>query len=47
MPDFDSLLRSIAKRPAMYVGKCSVVAVSAYLDGYDHAQGHRTMKLSQ
>jgi hypothetical protein len=39
MSDFDSLLRSIAKRPAMYVGKCSIRAVSAYLDGYDHALG--------
>ena len=37
MPDFQALLRSIAKRPAMYVGKCSVRAVSDYLDGYCHA----------
>jgi hypothetical protein len=39
MPDFESLLRSIASRPAMYVGRCSLRAVSAYLDGYDHASG--------
>jgi hypothetical protein len=39
MPDFESLLQSIARRPAMYVGKCSLRAVSAYLDGYDHASG--------
>jgi hypothetical protein len=37
MSDFDSLLRSIAERPALYVGKCSIRAISAYLEGYDHA----------
>jgi hypothetical protein len=37
MPDFESLLQSIAKRPAMYVGKCSIESVSNYLQGYDHA----------
>jgi hypothetical protein len=37
MPDFESLLRSIAKRPAMYVGMCSIRSVSDYLQGYDHA----------
>lgn len=37
MPDFQALLHSIAKRPAMYVGKCSVCAVSDYLNGYCHA----------
>jgi hypothetical protein len=39
MSDLDSLLRSIARRPSMYVGKCYVRAVSTYLDGYDHALG--------
>lgn len=39
MSDFDALLRSISKRPAMYVGKCSIRAISAYLDGYNHALG--------
>jgi hypothetical protein len=37
MTDFQGLLHSIAKRPAMYVGKCSVRAVSNYLNGYCHA----------
>ena len=39
MSDFESLLQSIAGRPAMYVGRCSLRAVSAYLDGYNHASG--------
>ena len=39
MSDFESLLQSIAERPAMYVGRCSLRAVSAYLDGYNHALG--------
>lgn len=38
-PDFVALLDAIAKRPAMYVGRCSLRLVSAYLDGYDHAIG--------
>lgn len=37
MPDFQALLQSIAKRPGMYVGRCSLRAVSHYLDGYDDA----------
>ncbi|WP_422931844.1 hypothetical protein [Singulisphaera sp. PoT] len=37
MSDFASLLRSIARRPAMYVGTCSLRAISAYLEGYCHA----------
>ena len=37
MPDFQALLDSIAKRPAMYVGRCSIRAVRHYLDGYCHA----------
>jgi hypothetical protein len=37
MSNFESLLRSIAKRPGMYVGKCSLRAVSDYLSGYDYA----------
>ena len=37
MPDFPGLLHSIAKRPALYVGKCSVHAVSDYLHGYCQA----------
>jgi hypothetical protein len=39
MPNFEALLQSIAKRPAMYVGKCSIRAVSHYLEGYCHALG--------
>jgi len=39
MSDFRALLHSLAKRPAMYVGKCSVRAVSDYLNGYCHALG--------
>lgn len=34
MPDFEDLLRSIAMRPGMYVGRCSIRAVGHYLDGY-------------
>ncbi|WZO98595.1 hypothetical protein EP7_000175 [Isosphaeraceae bacterium EP7] len=34
MPDFQALLHSIAERPAIYVGNCSIRAVSHYLDGY-------------
>jgi hypothetical protein len=37
MPDFLSLIDSIAQRPGMYVGRCSLHLISAYLDGYDHA----------
>ena len=43
MPDFQALLHSIAKRPAMCVGRCSIRDVGHYLDGYCHAlsdQGH-------
>ena len=39
MPDYIALVNSIAKRPAMYVGRCSLRRVSAYLDGYEHALG--------
>jgi hypothetical protein len=37
MSGFEVLLQNIAKRPGMYVGKCSIRAVSHYLDGYSHA----------
>jgi hypothetical protein len=37
MPDFPSLLHSLAKRPATYVGTCSIRAESDYLYGYCHA----------
>jgi hypothetical protein len=37
MPDFVGLIDAIAKRPALYVGRCSLHAVSDYLSGYDHA----------
>lgn len=37
MSEFEELLQSIAKRPAMYVGKCCLHSVRNYLDGYDHA----------
>ncbi len=37
MPDFQALLRSIAIRPAMYIGQCSIRSVSDYLSGYCHA----------
>jgi hypothetical protein len=37
MNDFVALVDAIAKRPAMYVGKCSLHAVSVFLDGYDRA----------
>jgi len=37
VPDFQILLSSIARRPAMYVGRCSLSAVSHYLYGYCHA----------
>jgi hypothetical protein len=39
MREFTALLQSIAKRPAMYVGKPSIRAVSDYLHGYCHALG--------
>ncbi len=37
MIDLVSLLRSIAKRPGLYVGTCSIELVGHYLDGYIHA----------
>jgi hypothetical protein len=37
MQEFESLLESIAKRPEMWVGECSVRAVRNYLEGYCHA----------
>ncbi len=37
MPDFEALLHSIAKRPGMYVGRCSLWSVSHFLHGYDFA----------
>jgi len=37
MNTFRTLLNDITKRPGMYVGTCSVRAVSDYLYGYDHA----------
>jgi hypothetical protein len=37
MSDFETLLARIAQRPGMYVGVCSLPAVSCYLDGYCHA----------
>ena len=39
MREFTAWLQSIAKRPAIYVGKCSIRAVSDYLHGYCHALG--------
>ncbi len=39
MPGFETLLESIAARPGMFVGKCSLRAVSDYLHGYDRALG--------
>jgi len=36
---FLSLLDSISKRPAMYVGKASLKLVATYLAGYGHAVG--------
>lgn len=37
MPEFQALLCSISMRPGMYVGKCSIRAVSHYLNGYCQA----------
>jgi hypothetical protein len=37
MSDFEMLLDRIARRPGIYVGRCSLWAVSCYLDGYCHA----------
>jgi hypothetical protein len=34
MAEFEELLARIAKRPALYVGQCSVSRVANYLDGY-------------
>jgi hypothetical protein len=39
MHEFVALLDAIARRPAMYVGCCSLRLVSVYLEGYDHAIG--------
>jgi hypothetical protein len=48
MSDFQTLLDSIAKRPALYVGNCSIRAVSNYLHGYCQAMsdlGHNEKPL--
>lgn len=37
MPGFVGLIDAIARRPALYVGRCSLHAVSHYLSGYDRA----------
>jgi hypothetical protein len=37
MQDFGAMLREIAERPALYVGRVSLRAVGHYLDGYDQA----------
>lgn len=34
---FDEVVARVVARPGLYVGRCSLRAVSTYLDGYTHA----------
>ena len=39
-PEFEQLVVNLCKRPGMYVGVPSYVAVCAYLDGFDAGRDH-------